>query len=57
MSEIDSIIQKYLLGNTSDEEDKLLHQWVQESPENEKRLFAEKDIWDFYGFHSDQKKI
>ncbi len=55
MSEIDSIIQKYLQGITSDEENKLLYQWVQESPENEKRLFAEKDIWDFYGFHSDQK--
>jgi transmembrane sensor len=56
MSEIDCIIQKYLQGITSEEEDKLLHRWVQKSPENEKRLFAEKDIWDFYGFHSDQKK-
>ena len=56
MSEIDTIIQKYLQRKTSEEENLQLHQWIQQSPENKKRLFAEKDIWDSYGFHSNQKK-
>ncbi|HCY42970.1 MAG TPA: hypothetical protein DHV48_16775 [Prolixibacteraceae bacterium] len=56
MSEIESIIQKYLQGKTSEEENQQLHQWMQQSPENKKRLFAEKDIWDSYSFHSNLKK-
>jgi ferric-dicitrate binding protein FerR (iron transport regulator) len=56
MHEIDTIIQKYLQGKTSEEENHQLHQWIQQSSENKKRLFAEKDIWDTYGFHSNQKK-
>jgi len=56
MSEIDTIIQKYLQGKTSEEENLQLHQWIQQSPENKKRLFVEKDIWDSYGFHSNEKK-
>jgi transmembrane sensor len=56
MSEIDTIIQKYLQGKTSEEENQQLHQGIQQSPENKKRLFIEKDIWDSYGFHSNQKK-
>jgi len=56
MSEIDTIIQKYLQEKTSEEENQQLHQWIQQSPENKKRLFAEKDIWDSYGFHSNQKR-
>lgn len=55
MSEIDTIIQKYLQGKTSEEENLQLHQWIQQSSENKKRLFAEKDIWDTYGFHSNKK--
>ncbi len=56
MTEIDSIIQKYLSGETSEEENRQLLQWIQESPENKKRLFAEKDIWDTYSFHTNQKE-
>ena len=56
MSEIESIIQKYLQGKTSEEENQQLHQWMQQSPETKKRLFAEKDIWDSYSFHSNLKK-
>lgn len=56
MSEINTIIQKYIQGKTSEEENLQLHQWIQQSPENKKRLFVEKDIWDSYGFHSNQKK-
>ncbi len=55
MSEIESIIPKYLQGKTSEEENQQLHQWMQQSPENKKRLFAEKDIWDSFGFHSNKK--
>lgn len=55
MAEIESIIQKHLQGKASEEETKQLYQWMQESAENKKRFFAEKDIWDSYGFHSNQK--
>lgn len=56
MFEIDVIIQKYLQGKTSEEENLQLNQWAQQSPENKKRLFAEKDIWDSYGYQTNQKK-
>jgi len=56
MTEIDSIIQKYLQGKSSEAENQQLHQWMQQSPDNKKRLLAEKDIWDTYAFHSDLKK-
>ena len=56
MHKINTIIQKYIQGKTTEEENLQLHQWIQQSPENKKRLFDEKDIWDTYGFHSGQKK-
>lgn len=56
MADIDSIIQKYIQDKTSEEENQQLHQWMQESTEHKKRFFAEKDIWDSYGFHSNLKK-
>ncbi len=55
MPEIDFILQKYLQGKTSEEENVQLHQWLQQSPENKNRLYAEKDIWDTLGFHSNRK--
>ncbi len=55
MAEIGSIIQKYLQGKTSEEENQQLHRWMQESAENKKQFLAEKDIWDSYGFHSNSK--
>jgi len=55
MSAIDTIIQKYLQGKTSEEENLQLQQWIRQSPENKKRLFVEKDIWDTFGFHSNKK--
>jgi len=55
MTEINSIIQKYLQGNTSEEEEQQLYHWMKESPEHEKRLFAEKDIWDSYGLKLNKK--
>lgn len=56
MPEIDSIILKYLQGETTEEENQQLFQWIQQSPENKKRLFAEKDIWNTYAFGADEKK-
>jgi transmembrane sensor len=56
MAEIDSIIQKYLQGKTSEEENKQLYLWIQQSPENKRRLFTEKDIWETYEFHANAKK-
>lgn len=56
MAEIDSIIQKYIQDKTSEEENQQLHRWMQASPENKKRFFAEKDIWDSYGFQANVKK-
>lgn len=56
MVETDALIQKYLRKETSEEENDLLFQWVQESPENRKRLFAEKDIWDLIDYQTNSKK-
>lgn len=56
MTEIDIIIQNYIKGTTTDEETIQLKEWMQQSPENKKRLFAEKDIWDAYEFHSNLKQ-
>ncbi len=56
MTTIDSLIQKYLQGVTTEEENLLLFEWIKQSPENEKRLFGEKDIWDVYGFKTNQKE-
>lgn len=56
MTGIDSIIQKYLQGKTSEDENQQLHNWMNQSSENKKRLFAEKDIWDTYGYQLNLKK-
>ena len=55
MPEIKSLIQKYLQDQTTEDENKQLHQWILQSPENEKRFFAEKDIWDTAGSHANRK--
>lgn len=52
----DKIIQKYILGKTSEEENQQLNLWIQQSSENKKRLFEEKDIWETYAYHSNEKK-
>ncbi|MEI7423745.1 MAG: FecR domain-containing protein [Prolixibacteraceae bacterium] len=56
MPEIDTLIQKYLQDQTTEEENKQLQQWMLHSHENEKRFFAEKDIWDTTGFHANRKE-
>lgn len=55
MSDIDTIIQKYIQKNASEEESQLLYKWIQQSPGNKNLLFAEKDIWDSYGFQFNRK--
>jgi ferric-dicitrate binding protein FerR (iron transport regulator) len=55
MTEIETILPKYFQGKTTEDENQQLHEWMQASPENKKRLIAEKDIWDSYGFHSNLK--
>lgn len=55
MTDIDSIIQIYLHGKSSEEENKQLFRWIQESPENKRRFFADKDIWDSYALLTNQK--
>ena len=55
MTEIDTLIQKYFQKETNEVEEQLILQWIQESPENKKRFYGEKDIWDTLGFHSNQK--
>lgn len=56
MVDIDQIIQKYIQGQTSEEENQKLYDWVKESADNKKRLFAEKDIWDTYSLGSNSKE-
>lgn len=56
MTEIDSIIQKYLQGISSEAENRQLDQWLQLAPENRKRLYAEKDIWETIQFHQNKKQ-
>jgi len=56
MSDIDSIINKYVKGTTTEAENNILAEWLHESPENKNRLFSEKDIWDTYAYQFDRKR-
>ncbi len=56
MPDIDTLIHKYAQGGTNENENRILAEWLYESPENRKKLFNEKDIWDAFGYHTDQKK-
>ena len=56
MPEIETIIQNYFQGTTSEEENKQLLLWLRQSPGNRKWFFNEKDIWDSYGFQVNHKK-
>ena len=42
----DDLIVRFLAGNADEEEQRLLLAWIHESPDNEKRLFILKDIYD-----------
>lgn len=46
MPNIEPIIQNFLQGNSTPDEDKILYNWIKENPENRKKLFHEKDFWE-----------
>jgi ferric-dicitrate binding protein FerR (iron transport regulator) len=56
MSKPDSVIQKYLQGKSTEEENQQILRWIRESEENKKEFFAAKDIWDSCGYQSNQKQ-
>lgn len=44
--DLDRAIISYSSGNATTEEEKILYQWIKEDPENRKKLFRDKDLWD-----------
>lgn len=46
MPNIGRIIENYIQGNVSAEDEKILYSWLGENPENEKLLFGDKDLWE-----------
>ena len=45
-SNIDSVIQRFIRGVASSDDEKMIYNWIQGNPENRKRLFQGKDIWE-----------
>jgi hypothetical protein len=45
LENIESVIQNYIRGNATVDEEKTLYHWLKENPESQKLLFHEKDIW------------
>ena len=45
-SNIEPVIQRFVHGNASLGDEELLYNWIKDNPENRKRLFQEKDIWE-----------
>ncbi len=43
---ISQVIQKYILGNASKEEQQFLYDWLNKNPENRKMLFYKKDLFE-----------
>ena len=43
---IDQVIQNYILGNASEEEQQFLYDWLNKNPDNGKILFNEKDLYE-----------
>ncbi len=39
-------IERFIQGNASDKEHKMLLEWLEKNPENKKLLFGEKDLWE-----------
>jgi transmembrane sensor len=46
MPNIEPIIQNFLQGKSTPDEDKILYYWIKETPENRKALFRQKDFWE-----------
>ena len=45
-SNIESVIQRFIQGNASDDDEKIIYDWLHDNPENRKTLFHKKDIWE-----------
>jgi ferric-dicitrate binding protein FerR (iron transport regulator) len=45
-SNIEQAIRHFTQGKSTSMDEKLLSEWINESPENRKLLFREKDLWD-----------
>lgn len=45
-SNIEPVIQRFVLGRASVEDEKILYNWIKDNPENRKILFRGKDIWE-----------
>ncbi len=43
---IGEVIQRFILRKSSSDDEKMLYEWIKDNPENRKRLFQEKDLWD-----------
>lgn len=46
LSNIESVIQRFIQGNATPEDEKIIFNWIKNVPETGKRLFREKDLWD-----------
>jgi len=44
--QIDTIIQHFIQGNATPDEERILYNWIKESSENRKIFFSQKDLWD-----------
>ncbi|KJF41624.1 FecR family protein [Draconibacterium sediminis] len=53
---IDQVILHFIQGNADQEEKATLMNWLNENPENRKKLFKEKDIWNAAEIDSDRLK-
>lgn len=53
-SNIEPVIQRFIQGNASSEDEKIIYDWLRDNPENRKKLFREKDIWESGKFGSKQ---
>ncbi|WP_319480887.1 FecR family protein [uncultured Draconibacterium sp.] len=53
---IDQVILHFIQGNADHEETATLMNWLNENPENRKKLFKEKDIWSAAEIDSDSLK-
>jgi len=49
---IDTIIEHFIHRNATPDEEKILYNWLKESPDNRKILFNQKDLWDASKFGS-----
>lgn len=50
MKEIEEIKSRYIRGEASENEAKILLEWLEKNPEEQTAYYQEKDIWDSYAF-------